>query len=311
MEKHHVPVLLTEVLDSLDLLHRSTIIDATLGLGGHSEAMLSSKGFSGNVWGIDQDRSHLDHARERLADFGDRFQTHHGNFAELEDLVRQQGLSFDGILFDLGVASPHLDDPERGFSFQQDGPLDMRMDPTTETTAADLLSALPQHELITMFRKYGDESLAVPISRAVVRARGEKSLQSTHELAELIRGVYQRKGFRRSERHPAVRVFQALRIAVNREMEVLETALKAAIDLIRPGGRIVVISYHSGEDRLVKQLFKEAENPCICPPKLPVCACGREPTLRILTRKPVVPSEEECDQNPRARSAKMRVAERL
>ena len=311
MEKVHVSVLLPEVLDALCLSDRHLIVDATLGLGGHSEAILQSSDFSGKVVGIDQDQAHLSIARERLKAFGERFTGVHANFASLATVVQEQGLAFDGILFDLGVASPHLDEADRGFSFQSSGPLDMRMNQEEETTAADLLRDLPQHELITLFRRYGDERLAVQIARAVVRARDERPLETTDELAELIRAVYQRAGFRKSDRHPAVRVFQALRIAVNREMEVLEKALQAALQLIQPGGRIVVISYHSGEDRLTKQLFKEAANPCICPPKLPVCACGREATVRILTRKPILPTEEECERNPRARSAKMRVVERL
>lgn len=307
---NHLPVLLHEALEALNLSHRKVIVDATLGLGGHSLAMVQHPDFAGSIVGIDQDESHLAVAQKRLRPFANRLTLIHANFSELPHL-KSQLPTFDGILFDLGIASPHLDIPERGFSFQHDAPLDMRMNQQQPMTAARILSESSEQHLAEIFRDFGEESLARLIARRIVETRKEHPLRSTTQLADLVREVYRRRGYYDSRKHPATKVFQALRIAVNQELEVLSRALEASIDLIESGGRIVVISYHSLEDRLVKDLFRKAANPCICPPKLPVCACGRKPTLRILTKKPVVPSEKEVDLNPRARSAKMRVAEKL
>lgn len=307
---YHESVLLNESLEFLDLQKRSLVIDATLGLGGHSEKLLSDKNFKGKLVGIDQDRAHLDFAKERLQQYGERFQAVHGNFAELESLLNEEGIRFDGILFDLGVASPHLDIAERGFSFHEDGPLDMRMDTTTQLRAADIVNTYKQEDLAQIFWRYGDEPLSRAIARAICEDREETPFVNTSQLAELIVSVY-RSSRKRSPRHPATRVFQALRIAVNDELNVLDKALDTVIEQILPGGRIVVISYHSLEDRMVKRRFKQEANPCTCPPKQPVCTCGKQARLRIITRKAVVPSEEEIERNPRARSAKMRVAERL
>ncbi|MDP2691074.1 MAG: 16S rRNA (cytosine(1402)-N(4))-methyltransferase RsmH [bacterium] len=308
---NHIPVLLPSVLDSFDLPHRKVIIDATLGLGGHAEGIFRSSEFAGSVIGVDQDASHLSFAQNRLAAFSDRFQSYQKNFSELRDFCEFHDLSFDGILFDLGIASPHLDFPERGFSFQASGPLDMRMDPQQNLTAQTILDEWPENELVRIFSTFGEEPLAQPIARQIVQSRTDSPLTTTTQLAELVSRTYRSFYRKASVKHPATKVFQALRIAVNRELEVLETALKAAVDLIQPGGRILVISYHSLEDRLVKQVFKDAAHPCVCPPKLPVCACGRKPLVRIITKKPIEPSEEEIKKNARARSAKMRVVERI
>lgn len=307
---NHLPVLLTEVLDALDLAHRKLIVDATLGLGGHSLAVFQREDFKGKIVGIDQDAAHIAEAKKRLSSFARRLTLIHSNFGNLSELQEELPV-FDGILFDLGIASPHLDIPERGFSFQHEAPLDMRMDLRNPMTAARVLSESSEQQLTQIFRDYGEESLARLIARRIVDTRKEHPLKTTAQLAELIRDVYRRRGFYDSRKHPATKVFQALRIAVNDELDVLSHALEAAIEMIQPGGRVVVISYHSLEDRLVKEMFRKAANPCICPPKLPVCACGRKPSLRILTKKPIVPRDEEIEKNPRARSAKMRVAEKL
>lgn len=307
---NHHPVLLREVLEALDLSHRKVIVDATLGLGGHSLGIFQQQEFSGTILGIDQDVHHLEFAKKRLVAFERRLTLIHSNFAELSTLDDQLP-KFDGILFDLGIASPHLDMPERGFSFQHEAPLDMRMDLRNPMTAARILSESPEQQLSQIFREFGEESLARLIARRVVESRREKPLQTTTQLAELVREVYRRRGFYDSRKHPATKVFQALRIAVNDELGALSKALDTTIKRIQPGGRIVVISYHSLEDRMVKDMFRKAANPCICPPKLPVCACGLKPTLRILTKKPTIPSDEEVASNPRARSAKMRVAEKI
>ncbi len=308
---NHLPVLATEALSFLDLSHRSTIVDATLGLGGHSECILNDSSFHGKIIGIDQDQQHLDFARERLKKFSDHLIFIKGNFADLKSLRSEQGESFDGILFDLGIASPHIDDPNRGFSFQADGPLDMRMDKTQKLTAEKVVNSSSENELMNIFRDFGEERLAKRIARKIVEQRKIKSFRTTQELSKLIDNVYQHSVFHHSRIHPATRIFQALRIAVNDELEALAKGLADAVEMTQPGGRILVISYHSLEDRIVKNLFRQAEKPCTCPPKVPHCICGKEPTLRIITKKPITPSKEEIRENPRARSAKMRVAEKV
>lgn len=307
----HHSVLLAEVLHFFDLERRRVLIDATLGLGGHTEALLSHQEFHGKVIGIDQDASHLRAAQERLQKFGDRFIPAHMNFGELSWYLKEHSVVFDGILFDLGVASPHFDLPERGFSYQAEGPLDMRMNQQQALTAEEILKSFSESELTKIFYEYGEEPLARKIAKRIVEHRAAHALHTTLQLKDLITEVYRSAGLYTSKKNPATKVFQALRIAVNDELRVLEQALKTSIESLPSGGRIIVISYHSLEDRMVKQFFKTAENPCICPPKLPVCACGRKPLLRILTKKAVTPSEKEMSMNPRARSAKMRVAEKI
>lgn len=307
----HQSVLLSEVLHFFDLPQRKLIIDATLGLGGHTKAILMESAFSGTVIGIDQDQSHLQEAKRNLQDVSARFFPVNMNFGELRSFLEREGIIFDGILFDLGVASPHFDMAERGFSYQSEGPLDMRMNQDQELKAEHIVNGWDEEELSHIFYEYGEEPLARRIAHAIVRTRSSTEYKKTTQLKDLIVDVYRSAGFYSSKKNPATKVFQALRIAVNDELRVLEEALKTSIELISPGGRILVISYHSLEDRMVKDFFKSAENPCICPPKLPICACGRKPLLRILTKKAVVPSEEEIRKNPRARSAKLRVACRL
>ena len=307
----HIPVLKNEVLRYLDLSNRGLIIDATLGLGGHSEAILESKEFKGKILGIDQDQSHLDFAKEGLKKYGDRFTAVKANFSELEQLINTREIKFDGILFDLGIASPHLDLPERGFSYQSDGPLDMRMDRAKEMTAAEIINNFSADALRKIFRDYGEEPLSGPIVNRIAEERRRNEIKTTGQLAAIIEQVYAGHFRKRSIKHPATKVFQALRIAVNDEMRVLEKALDAAIAHIEENGRIIVISYHSLEDRIVKTKFREAANPCACPPKLPYCACSKKPQLRILNRKPIIPGDSEIILNPRSRSAKMRVGSRI
>jgi 16S rRNA (cytosine1402-N4)-methyltransferase len=307
----HEPVLLHEVVELLAINSGATIVDATLGLGGHTEALLEAVGPQGRVLGIDRDSQALELARQRLAPFGDRFVAVHGNHTDLLKLLRQNGaFAVDGVLFDLGVSSLQLDDPERGFSFRGDGPLDMRMDRQSGGTAAELLASSSEQELRQLIWHYGEERRAGAIARAIVDQRETQPLTRTTELAELVRRVLG-PAAQRYRIHPATRTFQALRIAVNREVDDLERLVTEASSVLRRGGRLAVISYHSLEDRAVKHSMRSLAERCVCPPKLPICGCGRENLVRIVTGKPVRPTTSEVSRNPRARSAKLRVGERL
>ncbi len=303
----HVPVLKEEVVAHLAPRPGGRYIDATVGAGGHAEAILERSAPDGRLLGIDRDPSALEVAGERLSRFGRRVTLVHGSFRELGRLARAHTFTgVDGILFDLGYSSLQLEDPRRGFSFHAEGPLDMRFDPEAPVTAADLVNKLPEEELARLIARYGEERFARRIARAIVRHR---PIHTARELGELIaRVVGRRRGVRL---HPATRTFQALRIAVNDELNALEAALPQAIALLRPGGRLAVISFHSLEDRLVKHVFRREATDCLCPPHVLVCQCGHRASLRVITRKPITPSNEEVRRNPRARSAKLRVAERL
>ena len=309
MEKPtHVPVLLREVLEALRPERGGVFVDATLGLGGHAEALLdASPGL--RLVGIDRDPEALALSRERLARFGDRFVAVEGRHEELALHLDRLGLlAVDGVLADLGVSSMQLDRAERGFSFMKDGPLDMRMG-NTGPTAADLVAELPGEELARVFREYGEEPRAKAVARAVVAARGSAPIRTTGELRSLVAKAV---GGRREEgRDPATRVFQALRIATNRELVELERFLDDAIARLSLGGRLAVLSYHSLEDRIVKDVFRDRSAGCSCPPSFPVCVCSRRRVLALVARKAVRPSPEEVLQNRRARSARMRVAERI
>jgi 16S rRNA (cytosine1402-N4)-methyltransferase len=307
----HRSVLLREVLAWLRPVPGGTYIDCTLGAGGHAEALLEACAPDGRVLGIDRDPAALEIARERLAPFGDRFTAVHADHADLLEAARGAGVfAADGILADLGVSSMQLDDAGRGFSFRNDGPLDMRMDPASGApTAADLLATLPETEIRRILSEYGEERLASRIAHAIVRRRDTEPLLRTPELADLARRAYG-PAAHRSRIHPATRTFQALRIAVNQEITGLERFVTDAVSLLRRGGRFVAISFHSLEDRAVKHTLRGLAERCICPPGLPKCGCGRENLVRILTAKPVEPSPEEIDLNPRSRSARLRAAER-
>ena len=304
----HVPVLLREVLEALRPSRGGLFVDATLGLGGHAEAILDASP-DVRLVGIDRDPEALALARERLARFGARFVSVEGRHEELAvHLDRLGHAEVDGVLADLGVSSLQLDRPERGFSFMKDGPLDMRMG-RTGPTAADLVAELPAEELARVFRDYGEEPRAKAVARAVAGARKEAPIRTTGELRSLVAKAV---GGRREEgRDPATRVFQALRIATNRELVELERFLDDAIARLSLGGRLAVLSYHSLEDRIVKDVFRDRSAGCSCPPSFPVCVCSRRRVLALVTRKAVRPSDEEVLGNRRARSARMRVAERI
>ena len=304
----HVPVLLREVLAALRPERGGVLVDATLGLGGHAEALLDASG-SVRLVGIDRDPEALALARARLARFGDRFVAVEGRHEELAlHLDRLDLPQVDGVLADLGVSSMQLDRAERGFSFMKDGPLDMRMG-RTGPTAADLVAELPGEELARVFRDYGEEPRAKAVARAVVSAREAAPIRTTGELRALVAKAV---GGRREEgRDPATRVFQALRIATNRELVELERFLDDAIARLSLGARVAVLSYHSLEDRIVKDVFRDRAAGCTCPPSFPVCVCSRRRVLALVTKKPIRPSDEEVLENRRSRSARLRVAERI
>jgi len=309
----HVPVMYDVVLAQLALKPGDHVIDGTLGGAGHALGMLQATAPDGRLLGLDSDPKAIARARERLAPFRQRVVLVQSSFRTLETVVCTQHFpSADGVLLDLGLSSYQLAAPERGFSFVKDGPLDMRFDPDQGQTAADLVNQLSEEELAEILYRYGEERKSRRIARAIVAAG---PLETTLELADVIAravGGSQRRSGRRTRRlHPATRSFQALRIAVNDELGALEAVLPQAVGALRPGGRIVVISFHSLEDRVVKRFFRREAKDCICPPEQPVCNCQHQPTLRVITRRPLRPDELEVAQNPRARSARLRVAERL
>ncbi|WP_138296461.1 MULTISPECIES: 16S rRNA (cytosine(1402)-N(4))-methyltransferase RsmH [unclassified Clostridium] len=307
----HVTVLLQEAVEALQVKQGGVYLDGTLGGGGHTEAILRQSGPDGVVYGIDRDWDALRAAGERLAAFGERLKPLHGNFHDAKALLAAQGVAqLDGVVLDLGVSSFQFDEGERGFSFQEDAYLDMRMDQSCGRTAADLCNTLTQEELTRIIRDYGEERWAARIAAFILQAREKKPVETTGELVSIIKAAIP-KGARRDGPHPARRTFQALRIAVNDELEPLSQALEELVSLLAPGGRLAVITFHSLEDRIVKQTFKRLQNPCTCPPKAPVCTCGKLPVAQVVTRKPILPSPAEVEQNPRSRSAKLRVVQKL
>ena len=307
---HHLSVLPEEVIRFLDPMDGKTYLDGTLGGGGHSSLILEQAPGAFLV-GIDRDQTALTAAGARLATHGDHVRLLHGNFADIAGHFGGLGIAeLDGFILDLGVSSHQLDTRERGFSFQQDAPLDMRMDISGGETAADLVNTLPEAELARIISDYGEERWAKRIASFIVRERAESSITTTFRLVDIIKGAVPKAKW--DERiHPATRTFQALRIAVNTELESLERGMRAALDLLKPGGRGVVISFHSLEDRIVKHIFKEYAEGCTCPRQLPICACGNQPRVKILTSRPVAATAAETDKNPRARSAKLRAIEKL
>lgn len=307
---HHVSVLADEVMQYLEPVPGGVYVDGTLGGAGHAGRILEATAPDGILVGIDRDPAAIVTARERLALFGDRARIVHGSFGDLASHLATLGIgAIDGLLLDLGVSSHQLDAAERGFSFQADAPLDMRMDTTAATTAADLVNTLSHGELARIIREYGEDRWAGRIASFICTAREEDAVWTTARLAELVKGAIPRKAW--EERiHPATRTFQALRIAVNGELEQLETGLAAGIGMLKPGGRAVVISFHSLEDRIVKNAFRDLARGCVCPKRLPVCQCGKVPEVKILTNRPVTAGSVELAANPRARSAKLRAAEK-
>ena len=312
MEEGHTPVMPAEVLETLAPAPGSLQIDATVGGGGHTERILEAATPDGRVLGLDADGAAVERVRLRLVRFGDRLVLRRANFRELAEVAPEAGFgAVDGALFDLGLSSFQLADRERGFGFRAGGPLDMRFDTTRGVPASALLATLSAHDLAGVFRRYGEEPSAWRIANAIVVARPTAPVRTAEELALLVERVAPGNPRTRRRTHPATRVFQALRIAVNEELDALEAGLAAAVDLLRPGGRLVVLSYHSLEDRIVKRFLATERRGCTCPPWAPVCICGKTPRLRLVTRPSLVPTDAEIDSNPRARSARLRAAERL
>jgi 16S rRNA (cytosine1402-N4)-methyltransferase len=303
----HVPVLADEVRRLLDLQPGETVIDATFGAGGHAALLAPDLQGQGKYVAVDRDPSVRPYFESFRRGSGVQTRFLRGDFADVFERLADNGLRADGILFDLGVSSMQLDRPERGFSYASDAPLDMRMDPSADHSARDLVNEASERELTDIFRGYGEERYARQIAKAIVRRRKQQPFERTGELVETIKAAIPTPA-RFGDGHPARRVFQALRIAVNDELEALEHALPAALDTLHPGGRIAVISFHSLEDRIVKRFFQREARGCTCPPEFPVCVCGREPTLRVLTKKAIRPSAEEVAANPRAGSARLRAA---
>ena len=315
-EYRHTPVLLAECLEQLQLQPQQTFVDATLGGAGHSFEVARQLGPMGTLIGIDQDNAAHAAAAKRLNELPDgqrpNIELVHGNFGDLDELLVSCEIpGVDAFLFDLGVSSPQLDVKARGFSFKENGPLDMRMDPSKQTlTAAEIINTYNAADLARVIRKYSDEKWASRIAEFIVNRREKAPIRTSEELVDVIKAAIPASS-RRAGGHPAKRTFQAIRIEVNSELTVLKAGLEAAVRWLNPGGRLVVISYHSLEDRIVKDIMAAGADRCTCPPDFPVCACGKKPILEVVTRKPIVPTAEEIEKNPRARSAKLRVARKL
>jgi len=306
----HISVLLEECLDGLAIKPDGVYVDGTLGGAGHS-SQIAKRLTTGRLIGIDRDPIALQAAGERLKPYQDRVTLVHSNFSEMAQVVRNLGLSgVDGILLDLGVSSPQLDDAERGFSYMADAPLDMRMDGQDALSAYTVVNGWSESELKRILFAYGEERYAPRIASAICRRRAEKPIATTLELVDIIRSAMPAQALREKQ-HPAKRSFQAIRIAVNDELTAVEKAMEKAIPLLNPGGRLAVITFHSLEDRIVKIAMNDAAKGCICPPGFPVCVCGRKPQVKLISRKPIVASDEELEANPRSRSAKLRICEKL
>ena len=306
----HEPVMLAEVLAWMAPRPGGVYCDGTLGGGGHSGAILRAAGEGARLFGIDRDETAIAAASERLKAYPG-FRAIHGNFHDAKALLAEAGAPpLDGVLLDLGVSSPQLDTPERGFSYHEDAPLDMRMDRSRGITAAELLNTADETEIAGIIRDFGEEKWAARIAKIICEHRKEKPLETTFDLVRAVDAAIPKAVRRKEDGHPARRTFQAIRIAVNDELTPLDQALCDFVDCLKPGGRLCVITFHSLEDRLVKRCFQRLRNPCVCPPKAPICTCGRKPVINILAGGAVAPGEEEIQRNPRARSAKLRVAEK-
>ena len=306
----HRPVLLDECIENLKIRPDGVYLDGTLGRAGHSRE-IAKRLTTGRLICVDRDDAALEAAEERLADWMDRVTLVHSNFDQVGDIVADLGLpGVDGMLFDLGVSSPQLDDGARGFSYMADAPLDMRMDRSEGLTAADVVNTWPQEELKRILFQYGEERYAPLIAAAIVRRRQERPIGTTLELVDVIKSAMPGKALKEKQ-HPAKRSFQAIRIAVNDELASVERMLKGAVPKLNRGGRLAVITFHSLEDRIVKSGLAEFAKGCTCPPDFPVCVCGKTPDVKLINKKPILPTEREVEENPRARSAKLRVAEKL
>lgn len=311
MAFQHEPVLLEEVLRWMDVRPGGAYCDGTLGGGGHSEAILRASGGTASLYGIDRDPDAMAAATARLEQYPG-FHGLAGNFHDAKALLEVANApALDGALLDLGVSSPQLDRAERGFSYHEDAPLDMRMNPTQGMTAADVCNTLSEAELCRIIRDYGEEKWAARIAHIICEHRAQRPLATTFDLVRAVDAAIPKAVRRKDEGHPARRTFQAIRIAVNDELDPLDQALCDLVDCLKPGGRLLVITFHSLEDRLVKRCFQRLQNPCVCPPKAPICTCGKKPQVKVLAKGAVPPSAEEVARNPRARSAKLRVAQKL
>ena len=310
MDFHHVSVLLEECIESLNINPNGIYVDGTMGGGGHSLAIVK-KLDNGRLIAIDQDENAHNAAKNRLAGYLDNVTFVRDNFGNISDILQNLGLNeIDGVLLDIGVSSHQLDEGERGFSYNHDAPLDMRMDQQQELTAAKLVNEYDEKALNDVIFYYGEERWAKRIAAFIVAARKDKPIETTGTLVEIIKKAVP-KGARKDGPHPAKRTFQAIRIEVNQELAVLERAIAQSMPILKPGGRLCIITFHSLEDRIVKNAFRKMENPCDCPPAFPVCVCGKKPMGKVITRKPILPSNIELEQNHRARSAKLRVIERI
>lgn len=311
MEFKHRSVLLEETIQGLQIKEDGIYVDGTLGGGGHTIEVCRRLGNKGSIVGIDQDQAAVTAASIRLKDFGEKVTIVRSNYCDMKSVLhRLQIDKVDGIILDLGVSSYQLDTAERGFSYREDAPLDMRMDTRQEKTARDIVNGYSEAELYRVIRDYGEEKFAKNIAKHIVERRDKASICTTGELTEIIRSSIPMK-FQKKGGHPAKRTFQAIRIELNRELEVLRETLDDMIDVLSPGGRLCIITFHSLEDRIVKNAFRENENPCICPPDFPVCVCGRKPRGKVITRKPILPSKEEMEENSRSKSAKLRIFEKV
>lgn len=311
MEFKHISVLLDETIEGLNVKQGGIYVDGTLGGGGHALRICEKIGDKGRLVGIDQDWDAIEAATKRLKNYEDRVNIVHSNYQDIDSVLR--GLSIggvDGIVLDLGVSSFQLDSVERGFTYKEDTPLDMRMDQGTSLTAKDIVNDYSEEELFRVIRDYGEDGFAKNIAKHIVRARQEKIIETTGQLNEIIHAAIPAK-VRQKGGHPSKKTFQAIRIELNHELEVLENSLDKMIGLLNSGGRLCVITFHSLEDRIVKNIFRRNMNPCVCPPEFPVCTCGKKPLGKVVTRKPIIPSEGELENNRRAKSAKLRVFERF
>ena len=310
MTFRHVSVLLPETIEGLNIRPDGIYADGTLGGGGHASEVAARLTEGGRLIGIDQDADAIAAAGERLKPFGDRVTIVRDNYVNMKQVLADLGIeAVDGICLDLGVSSYQLDTAERGFSYMEDAPLDMRMDRREDRTAADLVNECTEQELFRIIRDYGEDRFAKNIAKHIVKARERKAIRTTGELADIIRGAIPMK-IQVTGGHPAMRTFQALRIALNRELQVLEDSIDEMIGLLNPGGRLCIITFHSLEDRIVKNGFRRNESPCTCPPGFPVCVCGKKSRGTVITKKPILPTKEEEKENPRSRSAKLRIFER-
>ena len=311
MAFEHKSVLLFETIEGLKIKSDGTYVDGTLGGGGHSAEIAARLESGGRLIGIDQDEAAIEAAGRRLSQFGDKVTIVRDNYQNTKEVLRELGITgIDGMVLDLGVSSYQLDTQERGFSYRFDTPLDMRMDQRQTKSARDILNGYSEMELYRVIRDYGEEKFAKNIAKHIVRARAEKSIETTGELNEIIRSAIPAR-MRAEGGHPSKRTFQAIRIECNRELEVLKESVGELIDLLNPGGRLCIITFHSLEDRIVKTEFRQAQNPCTCPPEFPVCVCGRTSKGKVITSKPILPGEEELQENSRSKSAKLRIFEKI